>query len=347
MPRRRWCAQRCSTRHPEIAAALDPVFASLTRETLQQLNARIAVDGEDAGAVADRLSEIRTFPAVSAVARTRIRRPIAAILASLAQPGAVRMLVVGRGARRRSAAGFVTLAPNRLVSGTPDHAVARRPPAPGRAALAACGAMLARDRASPPPRRCACYLAAAIAGGLLLIVLAAAGQAATCSPPARRAVAGSRSAPGSGSLARLRRAGPHRRAAARRRRRWQQLVAAALVAAAFAALAEAGLFDALSWRANTRRGRMSSPPRSLRHIVLVAAAVGPGRADRRSARARRGAPRALQAPLFAVLNLLQTIPSIALFGLLIVPLSALASGGAGAGARSASAASARRRRSSR
>ncbi len=39
-------------RHPEIAAALDPVFASLSLARLQQLNARIAVAGEDAGAVA-------------------------------------------------------------------------------------------------------------------------------------------------------------------------------------------------------------------------------------------------------------------------------------------------------
>jgi osmoprotectant transport system substrate-binding protein len=39
-------------RRPEIAAALDPVFATLTLETLQQLNAEIAVDGEDAGSVA-------------------------------------------------------------------------------------------------------------------------------------------------------------------------------------------------------------------------------------------------------------------------------------------------------
>jgi osmoprotectant transport system substrate-binding protein len=38
--------------HPEIAKLLDPVFASLTLETLQRLNAKIAVDGEDAGAVA-------------------------------------------------------------------------------------------------------------------------------------------------------------------------------------------------------------------------------------------------------------------------------------------------------
>jgi len=38
--------------HPEIAAALDPVFASLTLDRLQRLNARIAVDGEEAGSVA-------------------------------------------------------------------------------------------------------------------------------------------------------------------------------------------------------------------------------------------------------------------------------------------------------
>ncbi len=40
------------TLHPEIAALLDPVFRSLTLVRLQQLNARIAVDGEDAAAVA-------------------------------------------------------------------------------------------------------------------------------------------------------------------------------------------------------------------------------------------------------------------------------------------------------
>ena len=37
---------------PEIAKVLDPVFATLSLETLQQLNAKIAVEGEDAGAVA-------------------------------------------------------------------------------------------------------------------------------------------------------------------------------------------------------------------------------------------------------------------------------------------------------
>ena len=38
--------------HPAIGQALDPVFASLTLETLQQLNARIAVNGEQPEAVA-------------------------------------------------------------------------------------------------------------------------------------------------------------------------------------------------------------------------------------------------------------------------------------------------------
>jgi len=38
--------------HPEMRTMLDPVFATLTLETLQKLNAEIAVNGEEAGAVA-------------------------------------------------------------------------------------------------------------------------------------------------------------------------------------------------------------------------------------------------------------------------------------------------------
>ncbi len=41
-----------SRAHPEIAALLDPAFASLTLEKLQVLNAKISVDGLDAGHVA-------------------------------------------------------------------------------------------------------------------------------------------------------------------------------------------------------------------------------------------------------------------------------------------------------
>jgi len=47
--------------HPEIADALAPVFASLSLETLQKLNASIAVDGQDAGAVAERYLKEKGF----------------------------------------------------------------------------------------------------------------------------------------------------------------------------------------------------------------------------------------------------------------------------------------------
>jgi osmoprotectant transport system substrate-binding protein len=47
--------------HPEIASLLDPVFAGLTIGTLQRLNARIAVDGESAQAVAASYLEAKRF----------------------------------------------------------------------------------------------------------------------------------------------------------------------------------------------------------------------------------------------------------------------------------------------
>jgi osmoprotectant transport system substrate-binding protein len=47
--------------HPMLQPALDRVFRSLTRETLQALNARIAVDGADARAVAEDYLKARQF----------------------------------------------------------------------------------------------------------------------------------------------------------------------------------------------------------------------------------------------------------------------------------------------
>jgi osmoprotectant transport system substrate-binding protein len=47
--------------HPEIAGWLDPVFKSLSLTTLQQLNAEIAIDGRDAGAVARTYLKARHF----------------------------------------------------------------------------------------------------------------------------------------------------------------------------------------------------------------------------------------------------------------------------------------------
>ncbi|MGC2199115.1 MAG: ABC transporter substrate-binding protein [Stellaceae bacterium] len=47
--------------HPDIRSALDPVFATLTLETLQRLNADIAVDGQEAGAIAVAYLKSRHF----------------------------------------------------------------------------------------------------------------------------------------------------------------------------------------------------------------------------------------------------------------------------------------------
>ena len=49
------------TQYPQIRSLLDPVFKTLTLATLQQLNARIAVDGEDAGTVAGAYLKSRHF----------------------------------------------------------------------------------------------------------------------------------------------------------------------------------------------------------------------------------------------------------------------------------------------
>ena len=49
------------TEYPQIPGLLDPVFQSLSLATLQQLNAKIAVDGEDAGAVATGYLKSRHF----------------------------------------------------------------------------------------------------------------------------------------------------------------------------------------------------------------------------------------------------------------------------------------------
>jgi osmoprotectant transport system permease protein len=103
-----------------------------------------------------------------------------------------------------------------------------------------------------------------------------------------------------------------------------QLVAVSGIVLSLAVLAASGKFDALSLAREFASHRQLFADALLRHMVLVAASVGIaivigfplGLAAVRQPR--------LQTPVFAVLNVLQTVPSIALFGLLIVPLSALA-----------------------
>jgi osmoprotectant transport system permease protein len=218
--------------------------------------------------------------------------------------------------------GFVTLAPNRLVSGRPIRLLAAVDPRLA-AAMAALGAALLATSLLPRGRRLH-RTAAALAGGLVLAVLAAAGQAAGALAAGLPAQA--RVSLGAGfwvllAAAALAVIDALQRAAAGP---LERLGAAAVLLAAAAAMAAAGWFDALSLAHEYQARREVFAAAVIRHIILVAAAVGPamligfplGVAAARWPR--------WQGPLFAVLNLLQTIPSIALFGLLLVPLSALA-----------------------
>jgi osmoprotectant transport system permease protein len=89
-------------------------------------------------------------------------------------------------------------------------------------------------------------------------------------------------------------------------------------------MAHAGQFEVLSLAGEYRTRHDLFAAALVRHVVLVGAAVGPAvliGLPLGVAAARRPP---LQGPLFGFLNLLQTIPSIALFGMLLVPLSAVA-----------------------
>jgi osmoprotectant transport system permease protein len=218
--------------------------------------------------------------------------------------------------------GFVAVAPNRLVSG---RAVALwvAAPALATAGVAALATALLAASFSTPSRRLHCGVVLSAAALLLLILLAlgtAAHRIAIAAPPAARV------APGAAfwvvavaamlalgdALQRLG-AGPAARLA----------VGGAAIGGVLA-LALFGCFDALSIAREYQSYRGVFADALLRHVVLVAGAVGPALAI--------GFPLGIgvakyprwQDPVFAVLNTLQTIPSIALFGLLIAPLSALA-----------------------
>jgi osmoprotectant transport system permease protein len=249
-------------------------------------------------------------PGVSVTAtRIRVHNQVAA---TLMIAGAVALLTTG----------FVALAANRLISGQPVMLwdAAPSPLAGTIAALAV--AILALSLIPPRPLL---HGVATIAGAALLIaLLAAAGSAASSllagAPPLATVSLGA------GfwiafACAALTLIDATQRAAAGAA---TQLLVIALLVAAFAAMAETGLFDALSLAREYANRRDAFAAATLRHIVLVVAAIGPALLI--------GVPLALaalhrprfEATLFAVLNLLQTVPSIALFGLLIVPLSGLA-----------------------
>jgi osmoprotectant transport system permease protein len=227
------------------------------------------------------------------------------------------------------ACGFVTVAPNRLVSGTP---VGLWSAAPAWAVLLAAGAVLLFTLGFAAPSRAPHWLAAIVSGAALMAALAAAGQAAANLNAATAKTAYVSLGGGFwviAACAALALIDALRRAEASTA---AQLLAASLAIAGFAALAEAGKLDALSLAHEYASRREIFATACARHLELVAAAIVPALAIGVPLGLAAQRRKRFEAPLFAVLNLLQTVPSIALFGLLIGPLSALGSAVPGLGA---------------
>ena len=221
-----------------------------------------------------------------------------------------------------AATGFVGYAPNRLVSGRPIN-LWEAPSLPVTAVIVLLGALLLALCFATPSRP-VYYAEAGLAAALLLLALIAAGQAAGSlmqgAKPAVRVSLGTAfwalaSCAALAVVDALQRvgAGPCAR-----------ILAAAAISAGAAGLAAAGVFEDLSIAREYATRRQLFADALLRHISLVAGSVGPAIAIGFPLGVAAVRNRRLQGPLFAVLNVLQTIPSIALFGLLIVPLAALA-----------------------
>jgi osmoprotectant transport system permease protein len=234
----------------------------------------------------------------------------------------VLFVLVLAGAATVAGSGFVADAPNRLMSGSP---VGLWTAAGGDRTLgiAVLGALLLA--ASLMPQTKALHWGVAVlAAALLPLSMAAIGEAARIlasggGPAARVSpgaafwvIAGCAALGVVDALQRLR-AGPLLR-----------VLFVAAIGGGVAALAMAGTFDALSIAREYASRRQLFADALVRHVLLVAGSVGPALAIGFPLGVAAARTPRLQGPLFPVLNTLQTVPSIALFGLLIVPLSALA-----------------------
>ncbi len=217
--------------------------------------------------------------------------------------------------------GFVAVAPNRLISGRAVALWTAVGPVftAGIAAIAAALLAISLMRL----RQAGLVIAAVLGGVWLLLTLSAVGDAARnlgAGAPAVRVSAGAAFwvIAGCAALA---------VADALQRLRAGALLTAAVVTAlcaGIASLALSGYFDALSIAREYSTRHALFAAAFNRHIALVAGSVGPALAIGFPLGVAAARKPNLQGPLFAGLNLLQTIPSIALFGLLIIPLSALA-----------------------
>ena len=313
------------TKYPEIPAASSiRCSQSLTTETLQSLNAKIAVDGQDAEEGRDRLPDREGLPQVGRgrLAGPRARRmvdevaltgAVAALVGCLGLPLAVlrssRLALRRRAARRSSRRARWGVA---VVALAPSRALARRV----RASARRRAGVLALART--PPRSSVALAFALGASASRLLAAAPADRARV----AGRAASGSRSPAAPRSRPPVARDGGAARGRARRGSRWRS--SRPCSPGGPRPCAVGGLAHVAIAREYARAAR-GLPP----------AARAASRARRRRARGRARHRRARSASLAArdrrvrdvalgVTGILETIPSLALLGLLIAPLAALA-----------------------
>ncbi len=219
------------------------------------------------------------------------------------------------------AAPFVGHAPNRLLSGVGQAA-------PSRLALAAPALLLAASTLERPTRGVHWRALAVACLGLLVVWVEAGGAAlglAAHSPPAARTLlaAGFWGLVFAFAMAVV--------DALQRLRAGPRLIVAVTggMLAAFCALAAEGAFRALSLAQEAASHAGVFGVALQRHLLLtgitIALAVLLGGPLGIAIQRRRG----LRRPVFAVLNIVQTLPSVALFGLLIAPLAAIGLSGIG------------------
>ena len=246
--------------------------------------------------------------------------PVAAQSSQLAIRNPVLFVLVLAAAAAALGCGFVDVAPNRLVSGRP---IMVWDAAGGgiAAGLAAVAAMLLWMALTPQQK--ATSLASATLGSAWLLAtlavlghvaahIAGAGPAARVSAgPAFWIIAGCAAFAVVDAVQRL-----DNIAAG--------LVAAVAVAGGAIALAATGAFAELAITREYMTHQALFGAALARHMALVAGSVVPALAIGFPLGIAAVRKPGLQGPLFAVLNLLQTVPSIALFGLLLAPLAALA-----------------------
>lgn len=218
--------------------------------------------------------------------------------------------------------GFVALAPNRLISGTP-LLLWQTASAPILVAIGLLFAVLLALSLAPP-RRSVGAITLVLAAALLLLLFVEAGDLAArlmaAAPKAQRVSLGPGFWIAIFALAMMLLDALQRLGAGATMR----FILIALLCATLALFAEHGAFDQLSLLREYEARRASFEAALIRHLLLVVAST--------AIALLVGVPLGILAArrpgwsgaIFSTLNLLQTVPSVALFALLIMPLSALA-----------------------